>query len=94
MDILKHNYQSNSTFAATFFLFLFFFSLRNYNIYILTVTRLFKHLFVVVNNKLVKIKNYSTANKLSLNVKKNQNTHTSFHGCLNNLYNHKEGPNR
>ena len=34
-----------------------------------------KHLFTVVNNELVKIKDWFTANKLSLNVEK-QNTHS------------------
>ena len=34
-----------------------------------------KHLFTVVNNELVNIKDWCTANKLSLNVKK---THYSF----------------
>ena len=35
-----------------------------------------KHLFTVVNNKLVNIKDWFTVNKLSSNVKKKQNTHS------------------
>ena len=36
-----------------------------------------KHLFAIVNNNLVNIKDWFTANKLSLNVEK-QNTHSSI----------------
>ena len=37
-----------------------------------------KHLFTVVNTKLVNIKVWFTANKLSLNMEKNKNTHSSI----------------
>ena len=37
-----------------------------------------KDLFTVVNNELVNINDWFTAHKLSLNVKKNQNTHSSI----------------
>ena len=50
----KRNYQSNNTCTATF-VFDFFFSSCNYNIYILVVTKLFKTKCLAIHTTIAKL---------------------------------------